>query len=314
MPEQGQRERSDLKFLAVALNPTIQRTLVLPHLWEGEVNRCAEQRLDAAGKGMNVSRVLAQLGEPVVYLTQCGGRDGELFLELARRDGVSVSVVAVDAEARTATTLINREKGTTTEIVEEGRPVTRETDRQVRARFAELLPRCHTVIISGSKAPGFAPDLYPWMVEQARRADRTVVVDYRGEDLMRSLAARPDVIKPNFAEFVLTFFGDADVREQETNQALLRRVEERMLQLCRDHGTLTVLTRGRHETLYVDDGAVRRETPPQVVAVNTIGSGDAFTAGFAAARRLGASMPQAVRKGHECACLNVGLLRPGVIR
>jgi hypothetical protein len=78
------------RFLAVCLNPTFQRTVRLKKLEKGEVNRARLARLDASGKGINVSRVLQQLGAPVRHLTHLGpGRDE--FLRLCGEDNLQIS-------------------------------------------------------------------------------------------------------------------------------------------------------------------------------------------------------------------------------
>ncbi len=301
-------------YLAVCLNPAIQRTIVLERLRRGEVNRVSELSIDASGKGINVSRVLAQLGERAVQLTQAGGHDRRLFLELARRDGIEVEAVETQAELRTCTTVLERSPGATTEIVEEGRAVEPATEQRVRDAFERLLPETHTVIISGTKAPGFSTQIYPWMTGRAKALGRTVIVDYRGDDLIATVPMRPTVIKPNFAEFARTFLAGEDPSEGAENHQLVERVREHMLRLFRDQGIVTVLTRGRFSTLYVDAGEVREERPPDVRVVNTTGSGDAFAAGMAAALAKGLGMGRAVAAGHDCAVRNAGLLRPGVIR
>ncbi len=302
------------RHLAVCLNPTIQRTLVLERLRPGHVNRVRELSLDAAGKGINVSRVLVQLGEPVVQLTQAGGHDRELFLGLARRDGIEVAPVDTQADVRTCITLLDRQQRTTTEIVEEGRPVDAATERAIREAYRRLVPDCRTVVISGTKAPGFSPQLYPWMAAEARACGKTVIVDYRGEDLVATIPSRPTVVKVNFTEFVATFFPDEDAAEDAGSDRLLARVRERMLRLLRDDGIVTVLTRGRLSTLYVDGGAVAERQPPAAEAVNTTGCGDAFAAGMAATLGRGLGIEAAVAAGHDCAARNAALLRPGVIR
>ncbi|MFA7567242.1 MAG: hypothetical protein WCY01_09475, partial [Alkalispirochaeta sp.] len=60
-------------FLVVTLNPTFQKTLVLERLRPGEVNRAEEQYFDVAGKALNVVRILGQLGETALHVTQAGG-------------------------------------------------------------------------------------------------------------------------------------------------------------------------------------------------------------------------------------------------
>ena len=143
-----------MHFLTVCLNPTLQKTIVLDELHENRVNRSDEYYFDASGKGVNVSRVLTQLGEPVVHLTQADGMYRNQFISLAATDGITVVPVASRSEIRFCYTLLNRHNHTSTEIVEESMPVESNTETRIRQKYRELLPESHTIIISGSKAAG----------------------------------------------------------------------------------------------------------------------------------------------------------------
>jgi 1-phosphofructokinase/tagatose 6-phosphate kinase len=192
-------------FLTLCLNPVLQKTIVLHGLEENKVNRSSEYYFDAAGKGVITSRVLIQLNDRVIHLTQAGGRNRDLFLEMLAREGIPVKWADSGSEIRFCYTLLNKAKHTSTEIVEEAVPVTPGTEKEICTLFSSLLPDCHTVIISGTKAAGFSPSLYPDLVKMAKEAGKITVLDYRGDDLKNSLAAHPDVIKPNYTEFISTF-------------------------------------------------------------------------------------------------------------
>jgi 1-phosphofructokinase/tagatose 6-phosphate kinase len=188
-----------------------------------------------------------------------------------------------------------------------------ETEGRLREAFEALLPRCGTVVIAGTKAEGFSGGIVPFMVRRAKEAGRRVVLDIRGGDLLESLPPGPDVIKPNLAEFAATFFPEAAVpgagipgREQ---------VRERCLKLCREHRCAVVLTRGAGAVWYAE-GKNFAEYPvtPAAKTVNTTGSGDAFTAGLAAALGDGLSLREAVARGVRCGSLNAGLLQVGAIK
>ena len=83
-------------ILTVCLNPTLQKTLCFPSVTQGEVNRTDNHRLDASGKGINVSRVLTQLGKTAVHLTQLGGELRPLFLSLCKKDKLLGSLGTVE--------------------------------------------------------------------------------------------------------------------------------------------------------------------------------------------------------------------------
>ncbi len=80
-------------FLTLCLTPTFQRTLRFSKVERGEVNRSNEYRLDASGKGINVTRVLQQLGFEATHLTHLGGAGRDSFLALASPDGTVVDWV-----------------------------------------------------------------------------------------------------------------------------------------------------------------------------------------------------------------------------
>lgn len=307
-----------MNVLVICLNPTIQRTFVVDRFRVGEVNRAAQHRTDASGKGVNLARVLVQLGVHATHLTHSGGRDGPLFRGLAEHDGIEMDVVDADIEIRVAHTIVDRAQGSTTELVEEGREVPPDVEGRLRARFLRYIRAVDGIAISGSKAPGFSPDLFAWMVGEARRNHTPVLSDYRGEDLQASLARSPHIVKPNLAEFVQTFLPERvpaeGLSEHVQDASLLADVREKMLELHERYGSLPVVTRGAYPTLFVENGQVAEESPIEIEPVNTIGSGDAFAAGFFFKYLSGESVRTAVHFGHECAALNAGILKPGVIR
>lgn len=303
-----------MSFLTICLNPTVQKTLTFTSLSQGEVNRAVRSRTDASGKGVNVSRVLAQLGATVTHLTHAGGTNRDWFLDSCRHGGFNVVAPDSASNMRTCITLLDREAGSTTELIEPTDPVSLGTDAAIRAAFESLLPEAHTVILSGSIPPGYSPDLFPHFARRSKEADRRVVADFRGKALLDSLPFRPDVIKPNLQEFVATFLDvvEFSVPEESDDPAILERVSRRMVELAKG-GTIPVITRGGEASMHVSGGSVRYTPVEPVEVVNTIGCGDAFTAGFVLELVKGATIERAVARGHWCAARNAELERPGSI-
>jgi len=303
-------------FLSICLNPVIQKTIVLDSLREGEVLRTREYYTHASGKGVNVSRILYQLGENVIHFTHAGGRDRKYFLDLAGSCGLKVEWVNSFSEIRTCYTILNREKNTTTEIVEEAKPVKEGTEKRVFFRVKKLLELSHTLIISGSRAEGYSSRIFPEVVRQAKLMDLRVIIDYRGDDLTGSLKYRPDIIKPNLTEFITTFFPErASSTEEGTHvpEELIKMVSKKMKDLFREYRIITILTMGSHGVLYYTGERVKQIPAKSITPVNTIGCGDAFTAGLASALYRGKSLDEAVENGQEYASKNALQLAPGTI-
>jgi 1-phosphofructokinase/tagatose 6-phosphate kinase len=295
------------RFLTICLNPVLQKTLGLDRLVPGAVNRLAAHRLDASGKGINVTRVLDQLGESVVHLTQLGGRFREQFLSLVADDALDVCWRDSGSEIRFCYTLLEARGAVTTEIVEEAEPVGSGTEEKLALAFAELLGAASWVTFSGTRAAGFGGALYPRWVAAAKAARKGVVLDVKGGDLQGSLAAAPDVIKPNYDEFAATFL-------PERGSHSVSEVREVMTGIARRYHTAVVVTRGSDETLVATATEAWTQQVEPVDPVNTTGSGDACTAGIVAVLARGGTLREAVAEGHRCGALNAQRVRPGTIR
>ena len=302
-------------ILSISLNPTLQKTLVFSTMVPDTVNRALLHRLDASGKGINVSRVLTQLGKKCIHLTQLGGTFRNIFLELCLADGLTVEWVESNSPVRFCYTLLNREEKTATELIEEGEQVDDHTGDRLLGALEKLLPKISTMIISGSKAAGFSDTLMSEMVRRAKEKNIKVILDIRGKDLYECLKWKPDIIKPNLEEFVSTFAYHLAARnETPVNEHSIKPV---LTEICRElqnkHGTVIILTRASNPIWYMENNDMLDFEIEPCEAMNNVGSGDAFTAGLAAALEDGKSLREAISEGARCGRLNAALLRPGVI-
>jgi 1-phosphofructokinase family hexose kinase len=295
-------------YLTVSMNPTLQKIVCFSSITKDAVNRSRMHRFDVAGKGLNVCRVLSQLGKEAVHLTPLGGETRPLFLEMARREGIRLRWVESGSPIRFCYTLIDEGDNSITELIENTAAVETGTEERFREAYRELLPDCGMVVIAGTRAKGLSGDLVPSMVHLAKDAGRKVALDLWGEDLLASLPYGPDVIKPNLAEFAATFLpGRREAPGMEE-------VRELCMRICGEFHCAIVLTRGAGAVWYAEEGTFA-EYPfsPAARTVNTTGSGDAFTAGLAAALGDGRSLQEAVAEGVRCGGLNAGFLQVGTI-
>lgn len=315
----GRGEPRTGRFLAVCLNPTLQKTLLLDSFQVNEVNRVVEQRLDASGKGVNVARVLGELGEDSLHLTHLGGEQRAQFEQLCEADGVRLEIVGCDTPIRTCITVLDRRDRTTTEIVEPTQPVSQATETAVFKRFLELVAGFTTVIISGTTAPGYAPDLFARMTGEARAVGAYVIADFRGITLRRAIengdGYRPNLVKTNLKEFAETFFGSNPVLSEHADDPQTLDEAMKHMNRLRELGVTAVISRGSKATLALDErGEPATFDPLQLTPVNTIGCGDAFTAGLAAEIARGGSSADAIEQGHAAAAMNAANVKPGSIR
>src|SRR5437879_6279804 len=182
-------------ILTVTLNPCLDKSLFVPRNVPIETLRPARVVALAGGKGVNVARALAGLGEPALSLLPLGGHPGAETADLARREGLDVIVVPIEARTRTALTIREERTGEYWHYLEPG-PDWHEADvERLRQAFRSAIARCELVVLSGSLPCAAAEPLMVWMVETAHALDRRVAVDSHGAGLRVGLAARPWLVK-----------------------------------------------------------------------------------------------------------------------
>jgi fructose-1-phosphate kinase PfkB-like protein len=305
-----------MSYVTVTLNPTIQKTLRFSSVIPDTVNRTGIHRLDAAGKALNVSRVLRQLGKAVTHLTPLGGVMRPLLLSLCEADDIPVEWVESNSQIRFCYTLISDADSSVTELVEEPEPAGAGTEERLLEAFETLLAGKTMLVISGTRAAGFSDALIPFMARRAKERGLKLILDLKGRDLVESLPYGPDIIKPNLYEFASTFTPALiDNKGLSGDEALVKkRISAVALEICEKYHCRVILTRGAQKVWAAETGNFFEVAVEALKPLNTTGSGDAFTAGIAAALGDGADFSAIIAEGIRCGALNARCLRPGVIR
>lgn len=287
--------------------------MVFKSFHEDQVNRSGEVLELASGKGINVSRVLNNLGRPCTNLVQLGGERVNQFLSLCEKDGLAVRYLPVKASIRTCTTIVNSEKHTSTELVEESHEVDSCDSEHLYDLFLEELPKHDAVVITGTKAKGFAADLYPKMVRECRKRNILTVLDIKGQDLKDCLVEHPSVIKPNLSELCATYLPDVTVYENSDDSFVKDDVARILKDIYDNYGACSVITRGKNDT-WIYDGKQFKTVCHRIKlpVVNTIGCGDTLTAAMTHRLLEGEDLAEAVQFGMECATRKASHLEQGI--
>ena len=280
-----------MPIMCICLSPGFQRSVSIDSLLPGEVNRLKSVVVDAAGKGVNVCRVLQRLGVEAFCLAQ-GGSNADELMTLAGLEGLDLRLMRSSGRLRTCTSIVETSMTTgrrVTELVEPSAQVDESCVIAMSETIAAMLPSATALVIAGSMAPGY-PGGYPGrLASMARESGVPVLLDLQGADLLDAIAARPAIVKINLAEFAATFLGKrfsggehAGVLAREPVPA---DVMKAVADVSRNHASSFVLTRGARSTLLVRDGDIRAIPVLPLAAeqiINPIGCGDAFLAGMLA--------------------------------
>jgi 1-phosphofructokinase/tagatose 6-phosphate kinase len=281
-------------ILTVTLNAAIDRTIAVPNFRLGRRHRAVESRTVAGGKGINVARALGLLGRPVVATGFVGGPTGTRMLEQLHDESVLTDFTRIAAETRINLAVIDPTSGEQTEINERGPAVSPEEVKRLFERIGYLAGGCKICVLAGSLPPGAGDDLYARLISDLDRRGVAVVLDADGEAMLEGVRAGAAMVTPNereAEELVGQEFADGG----DLAQALL--------ELVRLGAAEAAITRPEGCVAAVGEGGSRRllevHTEP-LEPVSTVGSGDAFLAGYVAGRYEGRSAEDCLAYGVAC--------------
>jgi 1-phosphofructokinase/tagatose 6-phosphate kinase len=281
-------------ILTVTLNAAIDRTVAVPNFRLGHRHRAVESRTVAGGKGINVARALNRLGRPVIATGFAGGPTGLRVLEQLREEAVLTDFTRIAGETRINMAVIDPTSGEQTEINERGPAVSPEEVEAFVARLGYLADGAKLCVIAGTLPPGAGADLYARLVKDLGERGVPVVLDAEGEAMLGGLRAGASIVTPN---------------EREAEELVGQEFSDRhdlvhgLSELIRLGAGEAAITRPEGCVAALGEGSERRflevRTEP-LDAVSTVGSGDAFVAGYVAARYDGRPADECLAYGVAC--------------
>jgi 1-phosphofructokinase/tagatose 6-phosphate kinase len=294
-------------IITVTLNAAIDKSLSVPNFSPGRRHRAVEQRTMAGGKGVNIARTLKALGQPVIATGFAGGVTGTHIVEQLTEESILNDFVRIREESRTNTSVLDPTTGQQTEINERGPSLSEREVELFHDKLLYLARGAAIVVFAGSLPRAVEPDLYARLIHELERMEVMTVIDTDGEPLRQAVRADPDLVSPNVLE-AEELVGHEFTGEEERSLAV------REIAALGPSEAIMTLPDGCFALVLVDGRPQlkrARITPREPIAKR--GSGDAFLAGYLAARYEGRAPDQCVRFGVACGAESTGRLGAGLI-
>ena len=294
-------------IITVTLNTAIDKTLEVPNFRIGRRHRSVAQATMPGGKGVNVARAIKRLGRPVIATGFAGGATGTRIVEALTAESVLTDFVRIGEESRTNTAVLDPTTGVQTEINERGPAVTEREMELFSDKLLYLAQGAEMCVFAGSLPRAVEPDVYARLIREVRKLGVMTVVDTDGEPLRHAVRAEPDVVSPNARE-AEELVGHEFNDDEERTVAIAEIAE-----LGPREAIMTVPD-GCYAQVATDGGIQRyRVRVVQQEARAAVGSGDAFLAGYVAARYSGGSPEECLRFGVACGAESTQHFGAGVI-
>ncbi|GAA0057918.1 tagatose-6-phosphate kinase [Streptococcus canis] len=260
-------------ILTVTLNPSIDISYPLKRLALDTVNRVDRTTKTAGGKGLNVTRVLAEAGQSVVATGFIGGKLGDFVIHQLQEQGISNQFFKIKGETRNCIAVLH--EGMQTEILEAGPCIDVDEAEGFLNHMSIIAKQFDVLTFSGSLPKGLAAHYYQDLITMAKAYGSKVVLDCSGAPLKAVLAGKdkPTVIKPNLEELE-DLIGQPVTLDEERLVSLLSQPLFEGIEWI-------IVSLGAQGAFAKHYNKFYRITIPKIEVVNPVGSGDATVAGIA---------------------------------
>lgn len=251
----------------VTVNPSIDYIVQLNELTLGEVNRMDYDNKLPGGKGINVSRILKELGLDNTAWGFLGGFTGEFVKEALEKTGLKTNFTPIKADTRINVKIKAQAE---TEINGRGPELTKEEIAAFTAQFDKLTAD-DVVIFAGSLVPSLSDDFYFDLIKVIRQKGAQFVIDTTGESLLKTLPENPLVVKPNNHELAELF----GVKLNSIDDIV--KYGKKLLEMGAQHVLISMAGDGG---LMITKDKVYRSYAPKGTVINSVGAGDSMIGGF----------------------------------
>lgn len=280
----------------LCLNPTIDRTYFINNFKAGGLHRDNSPKIQPGGKGINVARVLAKLGEKCVLYGFIAGSAGALVQKDILSHEIQSRLIEVEGETRSTINIIDRERSLETEIKELGPHISQRETEKLIEYLTNDLSKDDIVVCSGIAGNGMQPDIYRRISSICEMKNAICFLDASGNYFTASIPGRFYFTKPNLKEF-LEYVGVNDYKgENELKTfagSLLQKGFENLM-----------ISMGGEGAVLINRETMLKAIIPKVDVRSTIGSGDATMAGLVAGVNRGCSLEETFSLSMACGMSN----------
>ncbi len=291
------------RIVTVTVNPTVDIACDAGQVRPIHKIRTFAEMQDPGGGGVNVARVVHELGGEVLAIVLTGGFPGKFLEELLAEERVPCRALHIAGRTRISYTVHDCTSRQEYRFVAEGPQVSEPEWQAVLAAVEQ--EQGDWIVASGSLAPGMPEDFYARVAGIAARTGRHLALDTSGAPLRAALGGGLALIKPSLGEFE-KLVGRGLQAPGELEQAAADMVRAGAAERI-------AVTRGHLGAMLATAAGVLHLPPIEVEARSAVGAGDSFTGAMVLALARGASDADAFAwgmAGGAAAVMHTGTAHP----
>jgi 6-phosphofructokinase 2 len=275
------------RIITLTLNPAVDLACEADAVIHTRKMRTSSEQFDPGGGGINVARVVRELGGEALAVLLIGGGTGRFLQELLEEARVECLNIPVEGRTRISVTVHERSTGLEYRMVPEGPPISASEWDAVLDALARV--EGGWLVASGSLPRGAPEDAYAQIARLCARRGQHFVLDTSGPPLRAALGEGATLIKPSLSEFAgLVGRVVTDPHEQE---------REAMKLVRGGAAQMIAISLGSVGAILAHASGVIRMDAPQVPVRSAVGAGDSFVAAMTFGLACGLTPEQAFARG-----------------
>ncbi|MCV2880442.1 1-phosphofructokinase family hexose kinase [Actibacterium sp. XHP0104] len=281
-------------ILTVTLNPALDLSASAPAVTPGPKLRCTAPRTDPGGGGINVSRVITELGGSSRALVALGGPTGARLGHLLAHAGIDTITIPVDGDTRESLSVTDEATGGQYRFVLPGPQWDVAEAEGALATLAQAVTPGALVVLSGSLPPGLTPDYQDRLIATVTGAGGKLLADTSGAALT------------HLAEGTGLWVLRMDQHEAEELVGLPLPERSHSAGFAADlvaHGAAraVIIARGADGAVLATADTQLHVAAAQVPVLSKVGAGDSFMGALTLALARGADWAEALQWGSAAA-------------
>ncbi|MGY4674283.1 1-phosphofructokinase [Ursidibacter arcticus] len=292
-----------LRIATVTLNPAFDLVGRLARIEIGEVNTVETLGLYPAGKGINVAKVLADLGTRLTVTGFLGEENQGDFVHAFQQNGMNDEFYRIQGKTR-INVKITETEADVTDLNFLGFEIYTNDWRKFTALSQRWNEQFDLVAVCGSLPRGISPEQFAEWLQSLHDQGLKVVLDSSNAALTYGLKAQPWLVKPNRRELEVWAGRPLNNLDEIITAA----------QQLRGEGIENVIiSMGEKGSIWINQEGVLQAQPPRCEnVVSTVGAGDSMVAGLIYGFAQGWDKAQILRFASATSALAVSQSNVGV--
>ena len=280
------------KIITLTVNPAIDKSTTVAGIKPNSKLRCNIPVYEPGGGGINVSRVIQELGGTSLCMYMAGGPTGTHLRNQLNELNIIQEVIPISGWVRENLAVTDT---TTNQQYRFGMPgpLVKEPEwKNTLKQLDTVLSENDFLVVSGSLCPGMPVDFFAEVSKIVQKNKAKFILDTSGEALTIGAMAGAYLLKPNLGELA-TLCGIDTITFLELETIAKDFVKNNPCKIL-------VISMGPKGAMIVTENDIVSIKAPTVFQKSTIGAGDSMVAGMVLALANGKSIIDMAKYGVAC--------------